>query len=204
MSLISRALLVLLPVGYFAVARSYAAEFRGEPGAEERPRLRRILLASVVAAHLVWFATQAWHGALFAVSTGAQASSALACALAAVYAWVEWRTAVRHLGVFVLSAVFAFQAAASIAMDESGATAASARNPLFLVHVITIVIALATLLLSGFFGLVYLVLERQMRRQTFGLLFGLPALRLSGVYLALATFGLAVSISGLRILVSGS
>ena len=28
----------------------------------------------------------------------------------------------------------------------------------------------------------------------FGLLFGLPALRLSGVYLALATFGLAVSI----------
>ena len=29
----------------------------------------------------------------------------------------------------------------------------------------------------------------------FGLLFGLPALRLSGVYLALATFGLAISIT---------
>src|SRR5262249_42221224 len=93
-----------------------------------------------------------------------------------VYAWVEWRSRVLALGAPVLAAAFVLQSAAA-AIGFSPAGVPPPATPLFINHVITIVASVATLLLSGFFGVIYLVTENEMRAQRFGRLFArLPKL----------------------------
>lgn len=172
MNFLIRLLLVLLPVGYYALARHDAARFRGEASREPSTRSRRLLVATVLATHALLLSVIAMTDGLFARTPGADAGTLLAFALAAIYLWVEMRTRAHHLGVFVFCAAFAVQLVASTVALGPATIPNTARGPLWTVHIATIVLATATLLLSGCFGLVYLTLERQMRRQTFGLLYG--------------------------------
>lgn len=172
MNFLLRLLLVLLPVGYYALARHDTARFRGEAAREPSARSRRLLAAGVLGAHALLLAVMAATNGLFARTPGADAATLLALSLAAIYLWVEMRTRAHHLGVFVFCAAFAVQLLASVAALGPATVPTTARGPLWTVHIATIVLATATLLLSGCFGLIYLTLDRQMRRQTFGLLYG--------------------------------
>jgi ABC-type uncharacterized transport system permease subunit len=155
-----RFVVALLPVLYVAL---------GAIGSERRP----------IRAALAW-GTFVLHGALFLLVAGetlvfplvipGAALSALGLAIFLVYGVVEWRSRVRSLAPWVFGGVFVIQLVAT-ALGFASPSRAPGGNPLFVVHVITIIVSVATLLLSGFFGVMYLVMERQMRAQNFGALF---------------------------------
>ena len=176
----------LLPVLYFALALSGS----GAAATAPRPKARRFVAWLAVILHAASFQ-------LIHVETGASPLvipgvllSALALAMFVVYAWVEWRSQVRSLAGVVLSGVCVIQLAAS-AVGFSAVGEPPAASPLFLIHVSTTIVSVATLLLAGFFGVVYLVVEKEMRAQHFGALFArLPKLsELSAMNRRAATLG---------------
>ncbi len=150
--------------------------------------------------HVALFVCLSVQAGFLALTTPAAGLSALALALSIVYGVIEWRSGIRNLGVFVALGVFGFQLAATVSGFGMPAEAGPARSNLFAVHVITITVACATLLLSGFFGAIYMVMERQMRRRTFGLLYGrLPTLtELATLNRASATVGFVIMTVGLN------
>lgn len=166
---------VLLPVLYLVLATSDARTSTPAEGAARRP----------LRAALAWLAVLL-HGGLFLViraETGAcplvlpgAVLSALGLALFVVYAWVEWRSGVRALRACVVLTTFVIQLAATgIGFSPVGVPRAA--SALFITHVVTIIASAATLLLSGFFAVIYLVMENEMRAQRFGPLFArLPKL----------------------------
>jgi ABC-type uncharacterized transport system permease subunit len=164
-----RLAVVLLPVLYFALAAARSAEVGG-PTALARPPLRGVVAWLAVLLHALFFFAIHVETRAFPLVIPGAALSALAFALFVVYAWVEWRSRVRGLGVYVIAAVFFLQIAASgLGFVPVGDPPAA--NALFITHVVTTIASVATLLLSGFFGVMYLVVEKAMRAQRFGALF---------------------------------
>jgi ABC-type uncharacterized transport system permease subunit len=175
----------LLPVLYFALAAT-----SGESDDRPRPKARRVVAWLAFLLHAASFqAIHAETGAFPLVIPGALLS-ALALALFVVYEWVEWTTRVTCRGASVLSAVCVIQLAAS-AVGFSPVGQPPPATPLFIVHVATTITSVATLLLSGLFGVVYLFVEKEMRAQRFGPTFArLPKLsELSAMNRRAATVG---------------
>jgi ABC-type uncharacterized transport system permease subunit len=195
-----RLAVALLPLLYFVLAAEGAV--RAALASPQRHQRRRVLAGLAVLLHAgLFFAIHHETHAFPLVIPGA-ALSALALALFRVYSGVEWSTGVRSLSVFVLGAVFVIQLAARAIGFTPGGKAPVA-TPLFIIHVVTIIASVATLLLSGFFGMVYLVVEREMRSQKFGPLFAsLPKLselasmnrRAAAIGFVLMTIGLNLGI----------
>jgi ABC-type uncharacterized transport system permease subunit len=181
----------LLPVLYFALATSARA------GASA---VRSLVLSAAVLLHTGLFFLVHRETGVFPLVLPGPGLSALALALLVVYAWVEWRSRVTSLGGFVLAAVFVVQVAATM-VGFSLVGAPSPASALFVVHVITIIASVATLLLSGFFGAIYLVVEREMRSQHFGALFArLPKLsELAAMNRGAATLGFVLMTVGLNL-----
>jgi ABC-type uncharacterized transport system permease subunit len=186
-----RLTVALLPVLYFGLASSARA---GKSG------LRAVLLWAAALLHGALFLLVHRECGAFPLMLPGAALSALALAMFVFYAWVEWRSGVTSLGGFVLAAVFVVQLAASAIGFAPAGTPASA-NTLFIVHVITIIASVATLLLSGFFGAIYLVVEREMRSQRFGAAFTrLPNLsELAAMNRRAATLGFVLMTAGLNL-----
>lgn len=161
-----RLAIVLLPVLYVALGMSGGA----------RRHVRALLAWVTLLLHGVFFAMISAETGVFPLMIPGAALSALAFATFAVYALVEWRSRVLGLATFVFPAIFVMQLLAT-GMGFSPAGRTAVPGTLFVIHVITIIASVASLLLSGFFGVMYLVMERQMRSQNFGPLFArLPKL----------------------------
>jgi ABC-type uncharacterized transport system permease subunit len=185
-----RCVMALLPVLYFALAVS----------GDARKRSHAILGWTTVLLHGGLFFLIHLETRAFPLVIPGAALSALALGLFVVYAWVELRSGVRSLQGFVLGGVFVIQLA-STAIGYVPVGTAPAASPLFIVHVITIIASVATLLLSGFFGVIYLVMEREMRSQHFGPLFArLPKLsELAAMNRRAATLGFLLMTVGFNL-----
>jgi ABC-type uncharacterized transport system permease subunit len=166
-----RLLIALVPVGYFAVARRAGADFRGERKTEPAARSLRLLEIAVLGAHLLLGLLLGLREGRVPISNGPQMLSALALALFGTFFLATRGGEARGLTVFVAPAAFVLQVLASGFGLERAAPAAPGRGGLFAVHVATAVLAASVMVLSGLAGWLYLLLERQMRRKTFGLLF---------------------------------
>lgn len=172
-----RFLAVGLTVGYFAYARRAASDFRKNRPEGPHDRSRDLLAYGVFGVHFAVTVALGVRDGRPAVGSGAQTLSALALALFGVFLFASRGGRARALGMFVASACALCLAASAALGLERPPQVAAARGALFSVHVSTAVFAAAVMLLSGCAGIVYLVLDRQMRRQTFGLLYrGLPNL----------------------------
>jgi ABC-type uncharacterized transport system permease subunit len=171
-----RFLFTLLPAGYFAYARRAAADFRGgAPESADDPS-RAWLGRSLIATHVLLTAWLSWREGHPAIGSGAHLLNALALCTFGVFLFASRGGRARALGMFVASFGFV-AAAAAVALGLEKTPYPSTRGALFGVHVGTAVFAASVMLISGCAGVVYLVLERQMRRKTFGVLYrGLPNL----------------------------
>lgn len=164
-----RLAVVLLPVLYFALAAARSKEVGGPPALARKP-LRSVVAWLAVLLHSLLFLAIHAETRVFPLVIPGAALSALALALFVVYVWVEWRSKVHGLGVYVIAGVFFLQVAATgIGFVPVGDPPEASR--LFITHVVTTIASVATLLLSGFFGVMYLVVEKEMRAQRFGPLF---------------------------------
>lgn len=173
-------LTVLLPTAYLAVLLAYAHDFRAQ-SEDRHTRLRRIY----------FYATLTLHAGLFAAYVhsvdGApqfdrfHVVSALGLVTGLLYAVVgEGADSTRQgragVGLFVVALVFGLQLIAS-ALGPLTVEPYRADSTFYILHVGTILLASASLALSGTYGGLYLLLYRQMRGKRFGPLYrSLPSL----------------------------
>lgn len=163
------AISTLLPILYLVVVCLYGMEFGG-PKAPRAAGVRRVTGLILLAVHGLWFALLWDMVGHFPVVDFWSTLSLLALAVLVVYLPVESMARAPSTGAFVLGFAFLLQLIASCFLIELQPSEFG-RSPFFAIHIATIVFAVAALLLSGFFGALYLVLLRQIRGHRFGVLF---------------------------------
>jgi len=105
------------------------------------------------------------------VVTVYQALGAVGLALAATYLWVESRTGTQHTGPFILFLVLVFQIVAAEFPKLNPEVPELLRSRMFSIHVLTAVLGYSAFAVSAVYGLLYLMLYRNMRSKRFGLVF---------------------------------
>jgi len=168
----------LLPLLYLALLIDYGATFF----LRTRTHVRSPWLAAVVAVHAAMLVLRGMHlGRLPADAH--EILSALALAIAAVYAVIEFAGRDRRSGAFVLLLAFLFQYTSSIflAGTESLPPAAGAERVWARLHVVPALVAYTALGFACIYGFLYLTARRGLRHHRFGVLFDrLPPLDLLG------------------------
>jgi len=192
------AIQTLLPILYLFVVCLYGMEFGG-PNAPRAAGIRRATSVLLLIMHGAWLALLWDMVGHFPIVDFWTTISLLAFAVLVVYLPVEGMAKAPSTGAFVIGFAFLLQLIAScflvtVAPSDFGP------NKFFAIHIATIVLAVAALLLSGFFGALYLVLLAQIRGRHFGVLFQrLPDLEtLSRLNRASATIGFVFLTIGLN------
>ncbi|MEE2941184.1 MAG: cytochrome c biogenesis protein CcsA [Planctomycetota bacterium] len=166
---LAQALQVALPCGYLMTALLFAMAFAGET--EPRvARIRRPVLRGLLVLHLLLFALHGHESGGFPRFDAWMSLSSVAFATALLFVGIKLRTPQPTVGAIVLPMVGALQMVSSMfakmqvqAVDPAPVATA--------VHVTTAAFACAAVVLSGLYGFLYLLLLRQMKRQTFGAVF---------------------------------
>jgi ABC-type transport system involved in cytochrome c biogenesis permease subunit len=169
----------LVSLVYAAAAASYIALLMGGLA---RRRIPTALLRAALLLHLAEILARgaeagAAGGAPFAGSSGFV--SIFAFLLGVIYLALEHRYKVPTLGAFHIPVVFSIQAAGAILKQPVTAIPHFKTGYLVAVHVVPTVVAYAALTASFVAAVAYLLLDRQLRKKTFGVLMrGLPNLDL--------------------------
>lgn len=168
-----QALIVLLPVAWLVTTVLYAMSFGG-PRAPHVDRPRHAALALALGLHALYFVLRGVESGGFPrVGTTWEAISAVALCTALLFVLVERghpeSGAEASTGSVVLGTVFVLQllASSSVPLDVEPARAGLVHA----LHVVTSALACSAVVLSGLHGGLYLLLFRQMRRRSFGVLF---------------------------------
>lgn len=158
---------VLLPTAYMLAATLYGMAFAGDQEPAFSRSLRRPVLALVLALHATMFLARWAVAGTFPVNDAWLTVSATAFTVGLLFAMVTYRSHVDSVGGIVLGMVGLLQSFAS-ALGPARAEALKAADSLTVVHVLTVALAAAALVLSGLFGILHLLLLRQMQRRNFG------------------------------------
>ncbi len=195
-----QALQVLLPVVYMALTLLYGMELAG-PRAPKWARWRRGTTAFAVLLHLGYGAVLSTELGHLPIAHPWQVVSFLGFSILGLYLLIEPLAKTPATGAFVVLAVFVMQLMASALAPLQLVASPLAQSRFFVVHIVSALLAVAALLLSGFFSGLYLVLLRQLRRRTFGVLYAkLPDLeRLSKMNRAAAAVGFLFLTVGLNL-----
>lgn len=169
-AMLVQALMVLLPSGYLVVSLLYAMAFAGD--SEPRiSRFRRPLLRLLSVLHFGLFALHGIAVGGFPTFDGWLSVSAVSFAVVALFVGVTWSHRQPTVGSLVLLTAGVLQMIASMFGSMVQLTAGGASSAPTAAHVLTAAFASAAVVLSGLYGFLYLLLLRQMKRQTFGAIF---------------------------------
>ena len=170
-----QALVVVLPVLYFAAAFLYAMHFGGPTApAVQAPRRVATLLALGLHGALLFLYARSGHNFDAWATT-----SAVAFGLGLLYVLTRLRVDDEGAGVAVFAVIAVMQLTASALGPLDQQRLVGIGDPvLYLSHVITSILAVSALILSGLNGFLYILVLRRMRRGRFGpLVERLPDLR---------------------------
>jgi len=200
MTVAAQAIATILPVLYLATALLFGMEFGG-PRAPRIARIRGIVAGLLVLSHAAYVAVLWTRVGHLPVTDTWNVLSLVAFALLLVYFPVERATKTPATGLFVLGCAFLLQLLASAFAPRDVAPSRLAASPFFTIHIVTAILAIAALFLSGFYGALYLLLFRQIRGRRFGVLFSrLPDLEmLSRLNRGAATLGFVFLTVGLNL-----
>lgn len=166
---LAQALQVALPCGYLMTAMLFAMAYAGdaEPGVA---RFRLPMLRGLLLLHLLLFGLHGHQSGGFPRFDLWMSVSSVAFATASLFMAVTIRTPQPAVGAIVLLGAGTLQMVSSMfaRMQIQGVEPAPIATA---AHVITAALACAAVVLSGLYGFLYLLLLRQMKRQTFGALF---------------------------------
>jgi len=197
---LAHVLMVLLPVLYLTEAAIYAMAFGG-PRAPDPSRARRAFTALLLLVHGLFIGLLWAHLGHLPASDPWLVPSLVAFALFCVYLPVAAVTKTPQTGGFVVGACFALQLTSSAMTVLPPRDSPLLENPVFAIHVTIGIFAFAALLLSGFYGWLYLLLWRQISNKRFGALYRtLPDLQsLSRLNRGSATVGFILLTVGLNL-----
>jgi ABC-type transport system involved in cytochrome c biogenesis permease subunit len=167
--LILTTLLHLLPVLYGVAFFNYLLVFVSEEKIIRR--LARPLLLAAVSVNLVYLLVYTVYFEHVPLVTVFQVLGAVGFAVAATYLWVESKTGSPYSGPFVLFLVVVFQIVNTEFPKFDRQVPVILESKLFSFHVSAAVLGYSALSVSAVYGLLYLILYRQMRGKRFGLFF---------------------------------
>ena len=191
-----QALSVLLPVAYLVATSLLVMQFLSGPERRVAPAARQVAMGGAIVLHLGLFVARGLEAGGMPQLAGWSQVSALVLTVVLLHLWTaRGGQAGSSLVVFTLAGTLQLLASA---LGPLAAGAPSERPaPFYLFHVFTILVASAALVLSGVYGLLYMLLFRQMRARRFGPLFdSLPSLEDLSQYTrraALAAFALLLA-----------
>ncbi len=161
---------VALPTAYLLATILHGMAFAGAKAPAFAARLRPWTLGVTLALHGAMFAARWVVAETFPVNGAWLVVSAMAFTVAALFAAIASRTHHVAVGGIVLAMVTLLQAAAS-SLGPVRAELLPAADAATIVHVVTVILASAALVLAGLFGYLHLLLYRQMLRKSFGPLY---------------------------------
>lgn len=167
MNSLIQATTVLLPTAYMLAATLYGMAFAGDQEPAFSRNLRRPVLALVLAIHATMFLARWAVAGTFPINDAWLTVSATALTVGLLFALVTFRSHVDSVGGIVLGMVGLLQGSAS-ALGSVHTVPLEPADSLTVVHVLTVALAAAALVLSGLFGILHLLLLRQMQRRNFG------------------------------------
>ena len=184
-------LTILLPSLYALLWADYALLFfRNDPFAQRTaPHLLRLTVG--LHALLLVLRTIEYHH--FPIATLFEAFSVLAFSVIVLYLLIELRIGVRTTGFFIIGIVCAFQLISSAVVEPPRGFSDLLREPIFMVHVSTALLGYSGMAISAVYGVLYLMLFYDIKKQRFGLIYKqLPSLEVMASFThRSATLGLA-------------
>lgn len=189
MTQILPALGLLVPVLYVLAWANYALLFfRDHPLAR---RTATPFLVSVLGVHLLTLVVQAGVMRRCPMGNLPEVLSVLVLSVVAVYLVLEHRQGNRYTGVFLLALVAPVAVIAFAVPVPDGPVSKLLKSPLFGVHTTLALLGYASLTVCAVYGIMFLLLHRALKRQTFGLVFQrLPSLDgLAGMTVSAAVIG---------------
>jgi ABC-type uncharacterized transport system permease subunit len=162
-------LFYLVPALYVAAFAIYILVFLRDHATPKR--LARPVLVVAVLANLIYITTFTTHFGHIPMVTVHQVLGNVGFAVAATYLWVQSRTQTPYSGPFVLSLVVLCQLVSLVNPRLDHEVPEVLNSLMFSVHVSNAVLGYSALALAGIYGLVYLLLYKEMRIKRFGLFF---------------------------------
>lgn len=189
----------LLPLAYLFVAVIYGFLFFA--GNDRARRLTRPALYVTLALHFAYLVLLTVRWSQFPVATVSQALSAVAFAVAVVYALVEWHVEERSTGFWMLAPAATFEILSSLLRTENPPDREIFHSPLFATHTGLALLGYASFVIAAGYGFLFLRLYYELKRHRFSLFFDrLPPLEtldrmMTGALVAgfVALFGTVVS-----------
>jgi ABC-type transport system involved in cytochrome c biogenesis permease subunit len=185
---------------YAAAAMAYIAHFaRRDPRAGV---LATALLGAGILAHTFLIGMQTVQAGSVPLNGTSEAISAFVWLLGLSYLYVELTSNERSMGVFVVVLMAVLDIIPAL-NPEITSPAAVLRSPLFTVHVISMLLAYASLALAGVLGITYVLLFKEIKAKHLGFFYArLPSLQVLDLMNARAvtvgwiflTVGLAVGV----------
>lgn len=158
---------VLLPLVYVLTSVLFGMAFGGDRAPEFASRLRGPLLGLALLLHAALLTAHAVHAGQFPVREVWLVISCTALVMALLYALLGSRSQRPAVGALVVGTATLLQTLAS-AFGPMHVEPAEPLKPGTILHVVTVSLASAALVLSGLYGYLHLTMLRQMRNKRFG------------------------------------
>ncbi len=166
----------LLPMLYALSAVNYLVFFIRRDSFAEKTTTP--FLSFTLAVHLIYLLMRFFHFEHHPIATLAELLSFIAFAMTGIYLYVERIQRSRVTGVFILGIVVIIQLAASALLPHIETPKSTVfSNSLFGLHAFAAVLGYTALTVGAVYGLMYVLLYRDLKRKRFGLIFErLPSL----------------------------
>lgn len=166
---------VLLPLAYLLITVGYGFLFFAND-----PRARRAappLFYATLALHLTYLVLLAIRWEQFPMASVSQAFSAVAFAIAVVYAFVEWHGREASTGFLMLLLASVFEILSSILRTSNPPDRELFHSWLFATHTSFGLLGYTAFMVASVYGFLFLRLYREIKRRRFSVFFGqLPPL----------------------------
>ena len=196
---------ILLPILYVALWIDYAFLFFRNQILTKR--ITKYLLCVTVLTHWFYLLSHTFSYQQFPFATVFEAFSFIAFSVTTLYLFIEYRIGVRTTGFFILGIVFFFQIVSSLFIEAPLQTSELLWEPIFILHVSCALLGYSGMAISAVYGLLYLMLFYDIKKQRFGLIYKqLPSLEVMATFnyrsATLGQFFLTVAmIGGITLLV---
>jgi len=164
-----------LSVAYLLVLAVYAAAFFGKNDSIQN--YKRIFLFVTIVLHLFYLLARTIEFNHPPITNKYEIFTVLAFSLAFCYFVIELLTDVRQTGAFIIIFALVFQLVSTVYIDDLVEVKEVLRNRLLGLHVVSALLGYSGIVLSGVYGLLFLLLYKNIKLSKFGLIFErLPSL----------------------------
>lgn len=168
---------LILPFAYFVTFIVYALDFFNEK--ETLSNSKRIFLFITLIVHIFYLIIRTIEFDHPPITNKFEIFSILAFAISFSYFILELLTDIRGTGVFILLFALIFQIISSLFIENNYVVPDVLRNRLLGLHVISALLGYSGITISAVYGLLFLILYKNLKTSRFGLIFNrLPSLEI--------------------------